>query len=275
MRNLVEKKAEAIADGVGFSVSNIIWEMVWIEAIPDPLHQVLMGRGILKALWYISEHLYLDAFIKKGYLLYTLQQDLTLGNQQTSGATDKTLRELLKEIVDQDDRTPGFGWLLEAPARSLMEGSGYSDDEMTKSGIRGTNKYITHRSDRARNNLSAIRQTAISVHRTVTARPFTDWLVAELSDCDLDRFDVHSGQVLNSYERRDGCRHRFAKLIRADLRKYGYQPSPDENDHMRELRPADDQPTNPRKSYKPGMKPEPIYFRALGSSATAGRRKAG
>ena len=264
MKHPVERMAKAVAEGVVFSVANTIWEATWLEVVQNPKHGVLMSRGILKALWYISEHLYLNAHFRKSYLLYALKQDLSLGNQRVSGASERTLRDTMKQIVDRDERQPGFGWFLEVPARTLMKGAGYTDDEMNASEKRETDKYITYRSDKARNNLSAIRQTAISVHRKVTGGQFIAWLIAELSRCELDQFDVHSYRVLNSYEEADGCRHRFAKLIRADLQKHGYRPSDDENDNMQPLKPDGTLPTNPRRSYQPDAKPEPIYFRRAG-----------
>lgn len=275
MSVVVDGKAKAIAEQLGFR-GDTIWEMAWVEVIREDLHHVLMNRGILKALWYISEHLHIGAYIQKRFLLYVLQQDLTLGNQQSRGATDKTLREILKQIVDEEEtktvdederrNNTRFGWLVESPARNLMKQSGFSDGEIKRSGILGTNKYISYSNDRARTNLSAIRHTVVSVHRTVTAKPFTRWLVKELSSCSLEQFHVHSTQVLNSYELPLGYRHRVAMLIRAGLEEYGYEPNPDQN--MQELKPASDQPRNPRINYTPNVRPEPIYFNAPGSDNT-------
>ena len=270
MKTLVDEWANAIAEQFVFRASNIIWEMAWIEVTTDSRHHVVMERGILNALWHITEYLYQDVYISKEHLSYILKQDPTLGNpaRQTEadddndeptldeGASDKTIHNTLKKIIDTDERARKFSWFTESLAGDLMNKLGYTPEEKNAFKIPWNSKYITYRTDQAKNNIAAVRKTAISVHRIATAKPFTRWLVSELSNCTPKTFDDRASLVLNNYDS-GKCRQRLADEIRGQLADHGYSPNPAEN--MRELKEKGTPPRNPRSPYQPYKKNASVY----------------
>lgn len=270
MTTLVAEWANAIAQQFVFRASNAIWEMTWIEVTNDNKHHIVMKRGILNALWHITEYLHQDVYISKEHLSYILKQDLTLGNPprqteedddddeiiQDDGASDKTINNTLKEIIDTDERTRKFGWFTESLAVDLMNKLDYTPAERRDSKIPWNAKYITYRTDEAKNNIAAVRKTAISVHQTATAEPFTRWLVSELSNSNPKTFDDRCSWVLNNYDS-GKCRQRLADEIRGQLANHGYSANPAGN--MRELKEKRMPPHNPRSPYQPNKKNASVY----------------
>lgn len=105
MTTLIDKWAHAIAEQFVFRVPDIIWEMTWIETIPEQNHATLMERGILKALWHVTEYFFQDAYISKEHLSYILAQDSTLGSPNKQAA-----KEDGEEDEEEEDKRPTRNW---------------------------------------------------------------------------------------------------------------------------------------------------------------------